>query len=84
MSYEQKDGSGALFKNNDKESEQHPDYKGSIMVGRTEYWLSAWLKQSKKGVKYMSLSAQPKQAKQIKGAVAHKEPVKDFDDEWPM
>lgn len=47
---------GALFKNNDKESDKHPDYKGSINVDGKELQIAAWLKESQKGVKYMSLS----------------------------
>jgi hypothetical protein len=54
--------SGALFRNKDKESEKHPDYQGSINVGGQDYWLSAWLKESKKGEKYMSLSVKAKGA----------------------
>ena len=52
--------SGALFKNDKKESDKHPDYKGSINVNGTEFWLSSWLKKSKAGATYMSLSVQPK------------------------
>ena len=52
--------SGALFKNDKKETEKHPDYKGSVNVGGTEYWLSAWIKTSKQGAKFMSLSVKPK------------------------
>lgn len=62
MAYEKKDGSGALFKNDRKEKESHPDYKGDILINGTEYWLSAWIKEGKSG-KFMSLSAQPKDAK---------------------
>jgi len=51
---------GALFKNDDKESDKHQDYKGQINVGGVDYWLSAWLKTSAKGQKYMSLSVTPK------------------------
>ena len=62
--FEQRDGDGALFKNDDKETSQHPDYKGSITVGGVQYWLSAWIKSSKDGTKkYMSLSAKAKEAK---------------------
>jgi uncharacterized protein (DUF736 family) len=52
--------SGALFKNKEKETDKHPDYQGSINVGGTDYWLSAWLKESKKGEKYMSLAIKAK------------------------
>jgi uncharacterized protein (DUF736 family) len=52
---------GALFKNTKKETDKHPDYKGSINVGGTEYWVSSWLKVSGKGEKYLSLSVQPKE-----------------------
>jgi len=55
--------SGALFRNKEKSEERHPDYRGSLDVGGTEYWVSSWLKTSKAGEKYMSLSVQPKQPK---------------------
>lgn len=61
MAYEQRDNSGSLFKNDKKTADNHPDYKGSIMVGGSEYWLSAWLKTSTKGVKYMSLAVKAKE-----------------------
>ena len=32
---------GVLFKNDRKESDSHPDYKGQINVDGTEFWLSA-------------------------------------------
>lgn len=57
---------GSLFRNDRKESENHPDYKGSINVGGTDYWLSSWLKTSKDGKRYMSLSVQPKEQPQTK------------------
>jgi uncharacterized protein (DUF736 family) len=51
---------GALFKNSDKTENRHPDYRGNINVNGVEMWLSAWIKTSAKGVKYMSLAVQPK------------------------
>jgi hypothetical protein len=53
---------GALFRNDDKTEEKHPDYRGSLNVGGRDFWLSAWLKVSKKGTKYMSLAIKPKTA----------------------
>lgn len=54
---------GVLFKNDRKEQDNHPDYKGSINVGGTEFWLSAWIKEGQKG-KFMSLSIKPKEQQQ--------------------
>ena len=54
---------GALFKNDRKETDNHPDYKGQINVGGVEFWLSAWLKTDRNGAKFMSLSVQPKETK---------------------
>jgi len=54
---------GALFKNDRKESDRHPDYRGNINVDGTEYWLSAWIKEGRSG-KFMSLSVQPKEGQQ--------------------
>ena len=59
MAYEQKDNSGSLFKNDRKESENHPDYTGTVMVGGKLMWISAWIKQGAKG-KFMSLAFKAK------------------------
>jgi uncharacterized protein (DUF736 family) len=53
---------GALFRNNRKEQPNHPDHKGTINVDGKDYWLSAWIKESKKdGSKFFSLSVKPKE-----------------------
>ena len=57
--------SGVLFKNDRKETERHPDYTGTWTdADGVEHWFSAWLKESKSGTKFMSVSARPKQAPQ--------------------
>ena len=40
---------GVAFINDTKESDSHPDMKGSINIEGTEYWLSAWWKTPQKG-----------------------------------
>lgn len=65
--YEQKDMTGSLFKNTDKQSDNHPDYNGSIMVDGKPFWLNAWLKTAKNGTKYMSLSLKPKEKRAQQG-----------------
>lgn len=52
---------GALFKNERKEQETHADYNGTINVGGQEFWLNAWLKESKSGKKFFSLSVKAKE-----------------------
>lgn len=59
MAYEQKDNEGVLFKNEDKKTDKHPDYKGWGEVGGVAVWIAAWIKTGKKG-KFMSLAFTPK------------------------
>ena len=85
MAYEQRDNSGSLFKNDKKESENHPDYNGSAMVNGTEMWMSAWLKTSTSGKKFMSFSFKPKDqqtSKPVAKSAPKAEP--DFDDDMPF
>jgi hypothetical protein len=53
---------GALFREQ-KEKETDRDYSGTINIGGVEYWLSGWVKTSKKGAKYLSISVKPKDAR---------------------
>ena len=54
--------SGALFKNEKKISENQPDYTGTYTDGAgSEFWLSAWIKTSAAGKKYMSLATTAKE-----------------------
>jgi hypothetical protein len=66
---------GVLFKNDRKESDNHPDYKGSINVGGQEFWLSAWIKDGAKG-KFMSLSVKPKEDQQRQGTPQRQAPTR--------
>jgi uncharacterized protein (DUF736 family) len=71
---------GVLFKNTNKKTDNHPDYNGKIVLSNgKEYYLNAWINESKSGMKYMSLSignettiAEPK--KEVKPIVKIDEP----------
>lgn len=52
---------GVLFREKEKKSDSHPDFKGSINVEGTDYWLSGWVNESKAGQKYFKLSVSPKE-----------------------
>ena len=52
--------SGALFKNDRKQTDRHPDYTGSLDVEGTQYWISAWIKEGRKG-KFMSIALTQKE-----------------------
>lgn len=54
--------SGALFTNENKNKDSHPDYKGSININGVDYWLSAWIKTPRDRNKedFLSLSVTPK------------------------
>ena len=75
---EKKDNSGVLFKNDKKETEKHPDYKGNIMVDGQEYWLSAWIKEGKSG-KFMGLAVSPKE--EYKAKPSERSKATNFDDQ---
>lgn len=63
MAYEQRDNTGSLFKNDRKETDSHPDYKGSALLNGVEHWVDAWINQARDGSKYMSLKFKPKEAR---------------------
>jgi hypothetical protein len=65
MAFEQKDNSGALFRNDDKDpnDDKDRDYSGSLNVDGTDYWISGYVRTSKSGRKFLSLSVKSKNAK---------------------
>lgn len=62
--------SGAMFKNNRKEKETHPDIGGVLNVEGKDYYINAWKKTSKAGDPFYSLSVK---LKEVKEAVASEE-----------
>lgn len=59
MSYDQKPNTGALFVNDRKSKDAHPDRSGKINVEGKLYYLDGWLKQDKNGKPWLSLSVKP-------------------------
>jgi hypothetical protein len=53
---------GALFRNEDKTEgdDRERDYSGSLDVEGVAYWVSGWVRTSKAGKKYLSISIKPK------------------------
>jgi hypothetical protein len=49
---------GVLFKNDKRETEKQPLYKGSCEINGQKFWISAWLKDGRNG-KCMSLAFKP-------------------------
>jgi hypothetical protein len=68
--------SGVLFKNTNKQSDKHADYRGEVNAGGVDYWLDGYVRTSKKGVRFISFKLKPKQQE----AVAIKP---EFNDEVP-
>jgi len=82
MDNNQRDNSGVLFKNEKREKESHPHYKGNIRVDGQDYWLSAWIKEGKNG-KFMGLAVSPKED-QPQPQSKPKAKIEDMDDGIPF
>ena len=80
--------SGILFKNDYKEKDSHPDYKGSFTDAEGNEWdLSAWIKDGRKG-KFMTLSAsepyQQSPGDNNQSPPQNNTPPESFDDQIPF
>ena len=70
---------GVLYRNENKTSDNHPDYSGSVNVSGTDYWLSGWVKESSKdGKKFFSLSVKPKNDKPVNKPIKTDDPNDDI------
>ena len=83
--YQQRDNSGSLFVNEKKEQDNHPDRTGTIMVDGKEYWLNGWLKKTKEGATWMSLSVKPKEVTRgSQRAAGQRQAPRDEDQDVPF
>ena len=56
---EQKNNSGAIFRNEKKDKPSAPDYSGSITIEGKKFALSGWINTSKDGKNYLRLLVMP-------------------------
>ena len=78
--FQHKPGFGSLFKNDRKEKENQPDYKGrGILENGEDFEIAAWLRDSANGQKYMSLKIGKPQPKKDTAAPEDKKAVSSDD-----
>lgn len=76
---------GSIWKNDRKEKDTHPDFKGSLNVDGVEYWVSAWKRKpdANPNAPALSFSVQPKDTQNASNPAAQKAndaPAGGFDD----
>lgn len=81
MSFEQRNMSGALFKNKNKRADNHPDYTGNCTVEGKKLNIAAWLKKSSGGETFMSLAfSEPQANGRSESSTQSRPPIEDSDD----
>ena len=89
---------GQFWRNEKKETDTHPDFKGSINVEGVEYWLSAWKRKEGANPKAPAISisiqkkedahnagiAQASQAVNNSGGSFNSPPAEEFDSDIPF
>jgi len=76
---DKRDNSGVLFRNDKKDNDRAPEYKGNLTVNGQDFWLSAWIKEGKSG-KFMGLALSPKEAQAPQKTKPKGSGFDDFDD----
>jgi hypothetical protein len=63
MAFEVKELSGSLFRNLDKAKPDDRDYSGQARINGELFWISAYVRESKNGKKYLDLRYKPQAEK---------------------
>lgn len=78
MAYERKPGELTLFKNEYKDNDRKPDYKGrGLDLNGNEVSIAAWVRQDRNGKNYMSLKLElPRDSQGAQSYANAPEPLK--------
>jgi hypothetical protein len=77
---------GAIWKNDKKETDKHPDFRGELNVNGAEFWVSAWRRAPGAPDKAPALSfaLTPKEAQSVKPASNEMFPKNIQEDDLPF
>jgi hypothetical protein len=79
---------GQIWKNEDRKSDTHPQFKGSMNIEGVEYWVSAWTRKPDANPKAPALTFSFKKKEDKQDDQIHKtDPVSavdEFDDKIPF
>ena len=82
---EQKNNTGAIFKNDKKTAENQPDYRGKMMVDGKEWEISLWIRESQaSGLKYLSAAIKEPFIKPTESAPVQTPKQDESDDGMPF
>lgn len=82
MSYDNRD-KGVLFKNHEPKSTNSPQYMGHMDFDGTEYFISAWINETKNGEKFFSIRKGKMKGETPTGE-ERKPPATSYDDDIPF
>ena len=83
MTYELKDDTGSLWKNDRREKETQPNARGQAKIDGVVFWVDAWTNETRDGTKYQSLKFKRKeeQPSNVQRIADNITPPADLDDD---
>jgi len=88
MPFEQRDMEGALFRNQRRETDKHPNAQGSCTIDGVKYWISAWTNTIRSGDnagdKYQSLKFKRAEDQPARAAAPQQQAPMPEDDDIPF
>ena len=77
---------GILSRNDRKEKDTHPDFKGNATINGVDYWIDAWTQERKDGSgrKFFKLKFKAKDQQQANGGARKPAAAEDINDDIPF